>query len=544
MTEILSAQRHLRLTVTLGGVLLGLWGCDFASNPGSPEEYCQTLEFLHAGEVDVDAENRNEMVSQVKALEALMAFAIPAVREDLAFIRDKLARVRDAGGWGTLLDFAALQDPQLAAAEGRVTQYTADVCGIQYGEVDWSVDESEWDATPCSAWPRAGSPLMNNRFPYLIATAGANYFSAIFWSVPIIPAPPGMLSVPRGGSVVFEGEYPFTRYFAFHPNDYETNNLETLADASLDPDPGSANPWREPVREGVGRRYTARLVFGPKPEEPESNTSYVGQTPDGRFNPAVFLIYRIYAADQGALPPNSAGVKLPAVTIYDEDGNAVEHHDACEPYPPGYEPPVDKTSFPAFPVPSTKAVFRGGELSTTRTWGIPVDILGNKDVMYISLSHSKARGEIMAVRAKAFRTPSQRHGVPLWSPDIDIRLWTVCNYNFWNGRATACVVDENIPLDSEGAYTLVASSETDRPTNATLQKGFTWLDTGPYPDGRLSFRMLMAEDRLLRGLKAAIDSGEATPEIAPYVPEIAFCSRVTFEGAGWSGCKAEMENSE
>ena len=58
----------------------------------------------------------------------------------------------------------------------------------------------------------------------------------------------------------------------------------------------------------------------PEPEQPEPNTVYVGRAAEGGFNPAVFLIYRIDAADQGALPPNSAGAKLPSVTVLDEDG--------------------------------------------------------------------------------------------------------------------------------------------------------------------------------------------------------------------------------
>src|SRR5262249_11301898 len=42
-----------------------------------------------------------------------------------------------------------------------------------------------------------------------------------------------------------------------------------------------------------------------------------------------FLIYRIYSADQGSMPPNSAGVPLPAVTIRDaasRPSNATAEH--------------------------------------------------------------------------------------------------------------------------------------------------------------------------------------------------------------------------
>ena len=36
----------------------------------------------------------------------------------------------------------------------------------------------------CPAWLGAGSPLTNNRFPYLLDTSAANYFSTTFYACP------------------------------------------------------------------------------------------------------------------------------------------------------------------------------------------------------------------------------------------------------------------------------------------------------------------------------------------------------------------------
>lgn len=66
----------------------------------------------------------------------------------------------------------------------------------------------------------------------------------------------------------------------------------------------------------------------------------------------------------------------------------------------------------------------------------------------------------------------------------------------------------------------------------------TWIDTDVYPDGFLSFRLLLAENQNVRALKNAIDRGHANPEIAPYVPPVAFCSREDFEAGGFDGCPA------
>ncbi len=503
--------------------------------------FCATLEDLREGRIDVGSGDPNELVGHVRSLEALLEVAPAAVADDLGFVRDRLARIRDAGGPLTLLDFAKLQDPEVAGAEGRVTRFVAERCGVRYGEVDYEVGEPMQGKTLCPAWPRAGSPLTNNRFPYLIATAGANYFSATFWSVPFVPAPPGFLDVPRGGSVTFEGEYPHTRYFAYHPNDLETNNFDTLVGHELDPDPGSANPWRGEAPAGAGRRYTARLVFAPEPARPEPNTVYVGETArGGGFNPAVFLIYRIYAADQGSLPPNSAGAKLPAVAIRDAEGAVIERWDECDPYPPGYEPPVDLTRFPAFPVPDHRAVFRPGRFDTSPNWGLPIDILANGDVLYLSTFYGRLRGEVLAVRMKRLRTPSRKQRIPLWSPDVDVLLWTVCSYNFWNGLANDCLTDEDV-VDEGGVVTLVASDAGNRPRNATGEHGVTWLDAGRFLDGQLTFRMLLSDDPLLVALRRAIDTGETPPEVAPYVPQAALCSRETFEAGGFDACARAWE---
>jgi hypothetical protein len=533
------ARGHLSAAVQLGALALAL-ACG-GDRPVEP--FCETLAALGEGRIDVGSEDPNELVGHVRSLEALLETAPAAVADDLRFARDLLARIRDAGGLLTLRDFAKLQDPELAGAEGRVTRFVAEQCGVQYGPVDYEVGEPMQGKSLCPAWPRAGSPLTNNRFPYLIATAGANYFSATFWSVPFVPAPPGFLDVPRGGSVTFEGEYPHTRYFAYHGNDFETNNFDTLVGHELDPDPGSTNPWREAAPPGAGRRYTARLVFAPEPARPEPNTVYVGEAArGGGFNPAVFLIYRIYAADQGSLPPNSAGVKLPAVTIRDAEGEVRGHWDECDPYPPGFEAPVDRTRFPAFPVPDHRAVFRPGSFDSSPNWGLPIDILANRDVLYLSTFYSRSQGEVFAVRMQRPRTPSRKQGVPLWAPDVDLLLWTVCTYNFWNGIANDCLSDEDA-ADEDGAVTIVASDAANRPRNATPEQGYTWLDTGRFLDGQLTFRMLLADQPLLAALRRAIDTGEASPEAAPFVPQTAFCSRETFEAGGWTACALAWETT-
>lgn len=524
------------------GCLLALpltLGCAEPDRPPGP--FCDTLRALERGEIDL-GDWRRELAGAVATLDALLAVAPRAIRADLEGIREPLAAARDAGGLRTLLVFADLQDPELAGMEGRVAAYVARTCELPQDAVsgdeapEYHVGERMDGKSRCPGWPRAGSPLTNNRFPYLLDTSSANYFAAQYWSVPWVPAPPGFHKVERGGWVELRGEYPHARYFAFHPNDVETNNLDTLRDYELEPDEGSVNPWREPVPEGAGRRFTARMVFGPAPAEPEPGTTYVGERLDGGFNPAVFLLLRIYGADMGSMPPNSAGVALPSVTIHDADGSVRASFEACDPYPEGYEAPVDETRFPVFPVPHYRAAVAPGSLSTESNWGMPVHLLSNDDVLYLSAAWGKQHGRVFAVRFQAPRTPSRLHGVPLWQPDVDLRMFSLCTYNFWNGEAIDCRMDESLAVDAEGRHTIVISDAASRPANATALHGVTWMDAGPYLDGQLSWRFVYDDRGIAPALRLALDGERPDPGVVAFVPERAFCEPATFERGGFEAC--------
>lgn len=509
----------------------------------TPERFCGALDDLSAGRIAIK-NDPNEMRGHVSTLKALLRNAPAEIRDDLDELRKVFTRVRDIGGMRTMFVFQAMTDSELAAVEGRIADFAGEHCGEPYAELarhGWQVGAAPAAEPVCPGWPRSGSPLTNNRFPYLLDTSAANYFSTTFWSVPYVPAPPGFIRVPRGGSVELSGEYPHSRYFAFHPNDVETNNLATLVDIDLDPDAGSVNPWREEAPSEAGRRYTARLEFSDPPAERSKyrpNTSYVGRRADGGFNPAVFLIYRMYGSDLGALPPNSAGVPLPALTVRNAEGAIVERFEQCDPYPEGRPTPVDRTRFPVLPIPDHRAVMQAGDWVTAPNWGLPVDLLANADVLYLSSFYGRRNGEVFAVRGRRPHTPDPAAGIPVWS-STEIRMWSACTYNFWNGRANACVQDSEIVADDEGRYTLVVSDDAHRPANAVAEQAVTWLDAGPFLDGQLSFRMLLEDETLLRTLRAAVEGGEASEEIRPFVPQAVFCSRSAFENGGWDACAAE-----
>jgi len=258
--------------------------------------------------------------------------------------------------------------------------------------------------------------------------------------------------------------------------------------------------------------------------------------PQGNREPnnAVFLLYRLYGSDLGD-SPNFGGVPLPSITVYDPHDEILEHFEECDPYAPGIEPATDGTKFPTLPLADHRTDYPTN-VAIGSNWNLPVDIFSNADVLYVQACYSRRLGEIAVVRGKALLTPDTRGGEPVSSTGIDTQLWTVCNYNFWNGYANDCYMDHDFPLDSEGYYTIVISEEQYRPTNATREENVLWMDWGSFLDGQLTWRIVYYDDPMVQELKTAIETDEASEEIAPYVPKVCPCSREVFKQYGWQGC--------
>ena len=79
-------------------------------------------------------------------------------------------------------------------------------------------------------------------------------------------------------------------------------------------------------------------------------------------------------------------------------------------------------------------------------------------------------------------TPSTWDGDPApVKQDSDMRYWSLCTSTAPPvGNTVDCVTDENIRpiVDKQGAYSVVISRATDRPSNATEQCGVAWMEYG------------------------------------------------------------------
>lgn len=476
------------------------------------EKFVETYHALCAGEIPTKYES-NEFVGHADVLSKLLAVAPDEIRADLDFLHGLMADARDTTGSGVLDIFPRLCDPQLAVIEGRIADFIAMHCGVRLDDGHYEAGKV-YGSSQADAWPSAGSPLTSNRFPYLLDTSASNYFSNRFWNGD--NAPPGFVAIPEGGKVVFRGQYLRCRYFAFHPSDFDTNTLPTLIDRDINPDEGSGNPFREAVDADAGQRFTVELNFRNRPENPAPNTMYGGETRKGQKNMAVFLILRTTASFLGALPPNSTGVDLPSLTVYDADGNELQHFEEANPYPDGCEIPRETTQFASLPIPDCRGLHEPGKFNTRSNWGLPYDILASDDLLYLNAPYTDRVGEVLVVRGKAFRTPNTPNEA-VYLPEMQIRGFTITTYNFWAGICNDAIVDHELNLDEDGYYTVFCSRPEFKPDMSQFEHA-NWIDWGPYLDGQFTFRMLLRNDDTPQRLRAHAEGTHFDEALAPYMP--------------------------
>jgi len=141
------------------------------------------------------------------------------------------------------------------------------------------------------------------RWGYLDLAAG-------YWQVILSP------SFAAGTRFRFEGQFPAARNFSYQLYNGGSEELAALPDYQVVPDSGSRSPFN-----GVntldtaihpGGRYTAYLVYSPKPAHPAANTIYLDPKQVTTGNQVV-LVYRVYNAFSGITVAQHGGMPLPAV---------------------------------------------------------------------------------------------------------------------------------------------------------------------------------------------------------------------------------------
>ncbi|MEL0028080.1 MAG: hypothetical protein VW625_05365, partial [Perlucidibaca sp.] len=145
---------------------------------------------------------------------------------------------------------------------------------------------------------------------------------------------------------------------------------------------------------------------------------------------------------------------------------------------------------------------------------------------YTASAFSRRYGKLFIVRAKA---PSWRGKPGVAFGSEQVRYWSVCQNEFLTQRYTACRIDQDTALDSEGYFTVAISDTADRPSLATDENGITWLPWGPYPDGLLLYRQMLANPDFAEAI-GNVSKGQSPESVmGEYAPQTTDCRPAVFD---------------
>jgi hypothetical protein len=332
-----------------------------------------------------------------------------------------------------------------------------------------------------------------------------------------------------GTTVTMKGRYPDARYFSLHVYDAQGDALTSVYDSQLNPDAGSANPFRVAVGNGTGDRYTAHVAFAPAPKLQAPNTLYVDPAKAGQ---AALLVYRVYVPQTPADP--SGGVGFPEVTTARGTQTLLDQG-GCVTTPPPFGSYLwafeAQNDYPAgVPTPSSSDATR---IPTwTRSFGSK---LGNQQNAYLGTTLSRQFGQLVVVHTRAPTFPDTGRGVPAYRR-TQLRYWSLCTYDDQGEAGFGCAADYAASLRN-GALTSVVSDPALRPSNATAAHGVTWLPWGAtYGAIQLLYRNMLPS-RGFRYAAQRIKQGQSAQAVmGPYYPQAVYCTKAEFERAGWRGC--------
>jgi hypothetical protein len=389
-----------------------------------------------------------------------------------------------------------------------------------FGSVPVSVSRAATPLLPTCSWPFevTGQGLSN------VATPDTN---ATYWVMP--------LDTSRWRAVVINGTYPNARFFNFNTYSATGALIDSIVDANLQP--GDANPFATPAPAGSGNYI---LSIGSNASGSENVLSTGGA-------PFVFIVYRVYLADQGK--DRTGGVGLPAVSLTDLSGNTRN----LQPCPFANA----ETSLPNLILLlraagfSNAANFLDQILTLANRSAIAACSVGqpspapvifstnvpganffpNPQTTYFQTTNvCYEPNEVLVVRGKAPVYPDTYLGGSVFQPapglvgPIQLRYWSMCNNDgVIPYPVVACQADVATNLDTNQFYTYVISADPAPPL--WLPAGATWLPWGPTaPPITLIFRAIMPEP----GFSVTGD----------YVPTGALCSQTHVQNGGWQGCFA------
>lgn len=323
------------------------------------------------------------------------------------------------------------------------------------------------------------------------------------------------IHIKLGWKLEIKGQYPHSRYFSFtvakQLGNGQVGNGDYLNGLTIEPDQDSYNPFiPKNGTNTTNRDYTLYVVGGQKPLNPPPNTLYTGL---GDKSNRTHLAIRVYLHDQGydgsgvsKLNEDKSG--LPIVRLILHNGTILSGPDLLDILkaekngdPNGYQKKQwfneinnsnDKVNAPCLKE-SYGEIFWNTDYSITGSFIAkepekrvrlypPNDDGGfasNPDTRYIIFAVSLNYGEVFVISGLKPTHPKTYHNRETISSDVDLQYFSVTTCaGPVSGECWDTVFDENIPVDSNGYYTIVISWPWNWPANAVRNNKVVWLSPG------------------------------------------------------------------
>jgi hypothetical protein len=108
----------------------------------------------------------------------------------------------------------------------------------------------------------------------------------------------------------------------------------------------------------------------------------------------------------------------------------------------------------------------------------------------------------------------------------------LCTNERHTTRFVDCAVDEDVPLEDNGWYTVVVSAPADRPANATADCGVAWLVWGTAPETLVILRHMLPDAGFAHAIQRVERPADLQTVVGEYLPEGRHTTREAFEARG------------
>jgi hypothetical protein len=327
--------------------------------------------------------------------------------------------------------------------------------------------------------------------------------SATYWGM--------HLNLLAGDRVLIDGTYPDARYMSFVSYGPTGSAIDSVADRDLAPTTGS-NPFAD--ESGTGGTYHLEV----------SADAIAGAVDDRLATGGVLatVLYRVYVPD-GTDPTGDVG--LPEVSVRRTDGTTVAVPTCSSPTADPALADLIGLAGPATDQPAQHPP----------TFQRPAALGGlyaNPDNAYVAAVAGHVDDRVLVISGTAPSVPDTEGGDSPAVPS-DLRFWSVCTNEYRKPYPVSeCLHDTEVPLDTDGRYTIVVSTADDRPSNATAAEGVAWLDWGSTAqDMLLILRNMLPASDFHRSTFDVAPGSPAGPAMGEFAPVASECTTAAFEAA-------------